>query len=187
MTTNVKKVALAVATCSVLAFSATSQAASEVHFTGAVSSTTCNLESVGVNGTVTPEIPLGTLMSTGSDNGAVVNFSLRPTASCDAGKADITWSSGSLTQAGIGNEGTASGVHVELKPLGTGAPIATGSVVKASEVIRGGFTTVRYGSDTVGAKITDPFEYSAQLIRNAGETQTAGTVSTTATYTVAYY
>lgn len=189
MTTNVKKVALAVATCSVLAFSAASQAA-DVHFTGAVTSVTCNLESVGANGAVTPEIQLGTIAPDETTNGAEVKFSLRPSATCAAKGADITWTSGSLTQAGIGNDGTAGGVHIELKPLSTstGATIADGSAVKANDAIRSGFTTVRYGTtEATGANITAPFEYSAQLMRNAGEIQSAGTVSSTATYTVAYY
>lgn len=187
MTTNVKKVALAVATCSVLAFSAASQAA-DVHFTGAVTSVTCNLESVGANGAVTPEIQLGTLAPGGTSDGTAVNFSLRSSATCAAKNADITWASGSLTQAGIGNDGTAGGVHIELKPLGTntGASIINDSPVPANSAIRSGFTTVRYTGDA-GADIEKPFEYSAQLMRNTGETLTAGTVSSTATYTVAYY
>ena len=186
---TVKKVALAITTCSVMALAAPSMAGTLV-FTGAVTSSTCNVQAVSSAGAVTPEINLGTLAPGASPTPPEpVAFSLAPdgTSTCDSAKADITWTSANLIQTGLANTGTATGVHIALVPKATGNPIdSISSTIHANDIIRGGVNTVKYvAADT--NKLTGSFDYTAQLVPDAGATPTAGSVASTVTYTVAYY
>lgn len=187
MSFTVKKVALAVAACAVMALSASSMASTLV-FTGAVTSSTCDVQAVSSAGVVTPEIQLGNVApDTTTALPVAVAFKLSPinTASCTQTNADITWSSPNLIQAGLANTGTATGVHIELKPQATGNALDGASAVHANDVIRGGLNTVKYSVST--GTLSGSFDYTAQLVRDAGATPTAGTVGSMATYTVAYY
>ena len=189
----VKKVALAIATCSVMALSAPSMAGTLV-FTGAVTSSTCDIQPVSSAGAVTPEIQLGNLApDTSSALPTAVAFSLAPVnaSACSSPKADITWTSANLIQTGLANTGTATGVHIELMPKSTGNPIDGASPVSVDTAIKGGLNTVKYVAATTGEnanKLVGSFDYTAQLVRDAGGvTPTAGSVSSMVTYTVAYY
>lgn len=186
---TVKKVALAVAACSVMALSASSMANTLV-FTGAVTSSTCDVQAVSSSGVVTPEIQLGSIEPGATASASAVNFKLAPvnSASCNETKADMTWTSENLILTGLKNTGSAGGVHIELRPVNAddANPIDGNSPVTNGALIKGGSNLVKYIA-AAETKLNKSFNYTAQLAVDSPNSPTVGSVATSATYTVAYY
>ncbi|MDJ3788083.1 hypothetical protein LEI94_26770 [Salmonella enterica] len=215
MSLSVKKSALAVVVCSslggivpamadagnnpTLPAGGTSVSALTMHVVGSITNSTCNIRPYTSAGADATTLNLG-VVSKGSAS-SPVSFFLKPENGCTDGiisvmdgkaaseTATITWDSNGLTDHGISNMyGTATNVHLELKPV-TGnsgsadgfAEVSTG----APEVIKTGTQTVNYKTLASGGKAT-PFKYEVKLASDDTKDMGAGTFDTDISYTVAY-
>ncbi|EBP9841699.1 type 1 fimbrial protein [Salmonella enterica subsp. enterica] len=191
---STNKAILAVAVCSsfVCASAAMAEKGNSVtmRFLGAVTDSTCDVRPFNSAGVDATTINIGTVSKDGKKVEPPVMFYLKP-VNCESGPssthASILWASPGLSTVGLLNTGVARGVHIKLTPVNdTGAnPIDTTSGVQANDIIKEGANIVYYkaaGSD----KLTGSFAYKVGLEVDPGATLAPGSVSTDATYTVAY-
>ncbi|EKS3673534.1 type 1 fimbrial protein [Salmonella enterica] len=194
----IKKIALAVTTCSTLTIASSAMATGHtLQVTGSVTTITCDFLAYDTNGQELPSvsIPPAGIDQTESDE---VFFLLKPSsAGCSAAPkvtqpATITWSSDRINSIGIMNStpGSNENIHIELKPKtdASSAAIAAGGV-QAEGVITSGGATVKYSSASDGKTPTAtplPFKYGVKIASNDGNKMKAGNISANLTYMVSY-
>ncbi|MGR5187048.1 fimbrial protein [Photobacterium damselae] len=148
-----------------------------INFIGSVTDSTCSF-TPSKDGALGNTINLGSYTVSGVAGSSVVPFDLvgknaDGTECSSTGDIDITWlpTSGHWGIQGLFNEGTATGVEVKL-------------LDKDDKVFTANRATVEYKSGVV-TNATLPFK--AQLVQTSSTTPaTAGTVTTSASFSVAY-
>lgn len=175
-----KKLILGSAIVAVLGVASSAMAAPNsgtVNFTGAVSSATCDFSVKDSSGGNISSVNLGTLSTAATGNGTPVAFKLTPADNTCIAKtaATVTWSSPTLTAAGIANATTTGGTNAYLQ-------VATTNAAQKSDqaFIKEGQTSFDYS----GAKI-ESFDYSAVLTKPA-TAMVAGPFNASASYVVSY-
>lgn len=171
------------ALASAVAFSSVASANSgTINFTGTITSATCTISPV-VDGGVASSIDLGT-PDTDLTNAKVVTFALTPAGpsadDCLAkAAADVSWSAPNMDAAGLGNSGGSStGVSLQLKAT---------NAKTGSELVTDNNRVIAYGDPDSSDTTLSNFEYEVQLVKSVSSgTVSAGSFTTSASYTVAY-
>lgn len=175
-----KKLILGSAILAVLGVASNAMAANSgtVNFTGAVSTSTCDLSLKDTNGSDIANVNLGVLASnTTAAGGTAVTFKLIPQQQDCLAKAGATmvWNSPTLSATGM-NNATTGGTNAYMTLTATNAS-------NAVKVVKQGNTSFDYNING-GIK---SFDFSAQLMKPAAPTAlTAGAFTASASYVVAY-
>lgn len=211
MSLSVKKSVLAVVVCSAVGAAMPTMAETgnptgsratslTMRVVGSITNSTCNIRPYTSAGADATTLNLGVVSK--SSSSSPVSFFLKPENGCTDGiisvmdgkaaseTATITWDSNGLTDHGISNMyGTATNVHLELKPVTGSSGSADGFAEVSSgapEVIKTGTQTVNYKTLASGGKAT-PFKYEVKLASDDDtKDMGAGTFDTDISYTVAY-
>ncbi|EQC1556923.1 fimbrial protein [Citrobacter amalonaticus] len=176
-----KKLILGSAILAVLGMSANAMAANNggsVHFSGSVSTATCEISLKNSNGTDLTSVDLGSV-STTATQGTMVGFKLIPqdTTCLNKAAATMTWNSSTLNALGLGNN-VANGTNAVMLLATTNSTAATNS-----RNIKQGNTTFEYNV----ANGIKSFDFQAVLAKpDANTAFTAGAFAADANYTIAY-
>ncbi|HFH2661325.1 fimbrial protein [Escherichia coli] len=176
-----KKLMIASAITMTMAAGSAMASQGDVQFFGTVTAKTCDLV-VDQEGAVVNMIQLGTVTNSGSDEGDVKTFTLKPAAGANCSTittAKMAWDSHAMTANGIGNQsGKATDARVKLVAVNSNKVQTDTS---ADKEIKAGQNTVDY--TITGSGLTDEgFKFKAQLIGGA----VAGDFNTAAAYSVSY-
>lgn len=169
--------AIAVAICGLCLGNSAYASDGTITFTGAISAATCTVKLNGgsASGTVTLPSVSNTILASGGAVAGATAFAIN-LSSCTTGKTvNAFFEAGTtvdLVTGSLINSGTASNVEVQVL-TGAAAPISIGSVAQAADT---GINTTASPSGTLN--------YIARYY--ATGVATAGTVSTSVTYSITY-
>ncbi|EAR9301721.1 fimbrial protein [Salmonella enterica] len=169
-----KKLTIAALVMGSLAAGAASANGGEVQFIGSVTDVTCDI-SPEVNGVLKNTVELGTMKTDGSGSQAV-DFKLVPRDAACLAKTDasVGWASAGFDSIGLANmKGDATGASIKLITLNSSVP---------NTAITSNNQNVEFSkAGGIGA-----LEFQAQLVKTGTAAATAGTVISSASYSVAY-
>ena len=178
-----KKLILTSAILAVLGVTSTAMAApantGTVNFTGVVSSATCELSLQDNAGKDVSNVDFGTVSNLSDAANATYSFKLVTTdKTClQKSSANVSWSSPTLTAAGIANAAGAGGTNAYLQVKTTNA-----TQEGNDSIIKQGQTSFDYEVSKGGIA---SFDYTAELVKPS-KGATAGPFSASASYVVAY-